>query len=338
MNITTKEVAKEAGVSQSTVSRVLNSYPYVSEDNRSRVWDAVEKLRYQPNHLARSMALQKTNTLGLLVPDLMNPFYSEIAKSIIDRGQEFKLNIILCDTDNKPEMQKFYIDFLQQKRVDGIIFASVSLRDPEAERLVNAEYPCIFCNRRLKLKKASFISSDNQKGAKLAVRHLAGLGHRRIGYISGPDELSTARDRLMGYREVVEALGLEADSELVVQGRFDRGLGYSGTMKLMDLPKPPTAIFVSNDLMALAAMEALMERGLRIPEDVALVGYDDISITGHKRIGLTTVAQQKDMMGRLAVDTMIAMLAKENGGTKPVHTYLEPKLIIRDSCGAGKLK
>lgn len=341
MALTTKDVAQRAGVSQATVSRVLNNHHYVNEETRKKVLQAIEELDYQPNLLARSMALQKTNALGLVVSDLTNPFYGEIAKSIIIRAKKFGYDVIICNPEGEGEdqdqdQQSTYLDFLQQRRVDGIIFTSVKFKDKTVERLINSNFPCVFCNRRLKLKKASFISSDNKKGARMAVEHIIALGHKRIGFISGPSHFSTALERFEGYMEVINENGLAVDNQLVKQGHFNQQYAYVATKEMLNISHPPTGLFVSNDLMALAAMEAVLDSGLRIPEDIALVGYDDIDISRHRKIQLTTVAQQKEKMGQLAVDEMLDMLSKDTTQLKPAHIYLEPKLIIRETCGSKK--
>lgn len=327
MQVTIKDVAKRAGVSQATVSRVMNNYNYVNEKTKKKVLEAIEELNYKPNQVARNFALQKTGTIGLIVPDITNPFYSEIAKSITNRAKLFDYNVILCNNDNKKENQEFYIDFLQQKGVDGIIFASVSVKDELAEKLVKAEYPCVFCNRRLRLKKANFVTSDNKKGAEMVVNHLVERGHTRIGFISGPGEFSTAKERLDGFCETINRYGISSEEDLIKQGPFDKDSAFERTLALLNLAKPPSAIFVSNDVMALASMEAIIEKGYSIPEDVALVGYDDIDISGHININLTTVAQQKEKMGEIAVNNLMGIIGQKK--MKPYHTYLEPKLIIR---------
>ncbi|MBS3970679.1 MAG: LacI family DNA-binding transcriptional regulator [Clostridia bacterium] len=334
MGLTTKDVAKKAGVSQATVSRVLNGHHYVNVETKEKVLKIIKELGYQPNHIARSMALQKTNALGLIVSDIVNPFYSEIAKNIIDEAKRLGYEIILCNTDHDPEVQNFYIEFLKQRRVDGIIFASVKLKDKEVERLVTANFPCIFINSRLKLKKASFVVTDNKKGAKLAINHFIDLGHKRIGFISGPSTISTAQERLEGYKEALLAKGLAIDDNYIKDQSFNPKYAYQATRELLNMPVPPTAIFVANDVMAFKVMEALLDLDLDIPGDVAIIGYDDVVMSGHKRIGLTTVAQDKSRIGRLAVEGLIQMIDKGPENVKPMHTMLEPKLIIRDTCGS----
>lgn len=338
--LTTKDIAKKAGVSQTTVSRVLNGHPYVSDETKERVLQVIKELDYQPNYVARSMVLQRTNTLGLIVADITNPFYGEIAKSIIDRAKEFHYNVFLCNNDNNQELQKFYIRLLLEKRVDGIIFASVKLRDKAVEQLVRDEYPCIMCNRHLQFKKASFVTSNNKLGAFMAVEHLIKLGHTRIGFISGPADISTAAERLEGYIDALKTFGIEHDPALVVKGDFKKDFVYKATAELLEMADRPTAIFASNDLTALAAMECIEDFGYSIPKDVALIGYDDISLASHKRIGLTTVAQKKEEMGRIAVEKIIEMITR-NGEKHnfPLNIYLHPELKIRGTCGfTGKYK
>ena len=335
MSSTTKDVAEKAKVSQATVSRVLNGYPYVNEKTRQKVLEVIKEMGYQPNHVARSMVLHQTNTLGLIVSDITNPFYGEIAKSIMDWAREANYNVVLCNNDNNRDMQDYYQNFLLQKRVDGIIFASVSMEDEEVEKLVRSNFPCIMCNRRLKSTDGSFVASNNGQGAFKAVSYLISLGHRRIGFISGPANFSTAAERLKGYLEALKAHGIEVDNSLIIQGRFHKQFAYEAAAKLLALENRPTAIFGANDLTALAAMECVLDHGLGIPKDMALVGYDDINISSHRRIGLTTVAQKKEEIGRLAVEKILEMIAKKKRDEilEPVHIYLEPQLIIRDTCG-----
>ncbi|WP_035267662.1 LacI family DNA-binding transcriptional regulator [Desulfitibacter alkalitolerans] len=336
MRFTAKDVAKRAGVSQTTVSRVLNGHHYINVDTKEKVLKAVKELGYHPNHVARSMALRKTNALGLIVSDIVNSFYSEIAKNIIDEAKELGYEIILCNTDHVQSVQNFYIEFLQQRRVDGIIFASIKLKDKKAEELIANNYPVIFINSRLKLKKASFIVTDNKQGAKLAVSHFLDLGHKKIGYISGPDTISTAYERFLGYQETLHEAGLAVNSDYVKDQSFSPKYAYQATQELLKMQAPPTAIFVTNDVMAFKVMEAILDMGLSIPEDVAIIGYDDVVMSSHKRIGLTTVAQDKSRIGRLAVEGLIQMIDKGPDNIKPIHTLLEPQLIIRNTCGYRK--
>lgn len=333
MAFTTKDVAKRAGVSQATVSRVLNGYHYVSDTTKEKVLKAINELGYQPNQIARNMALQKTNALGLIVSDIVNPFYSEIAKNIMDEAESLGYEIILCNTNHDQKTQNYYIDFLRQRRVDGIIFASVKLKDKYAEKLVASNFPSVFINTRLKLKKASFVVTDNKKGAILAINHFLNLGHEKIAFISGPNTLSTSKERTEGYKEALLQKGLPINNKYIKNESFKPEYAYKITQELLSMDLPPTAIFVTNDVMAFKVMDAVLDMGLNIPRDVAIIGYDDVIVSGYKRIGLTTVAQKKSIMGRLAVERLVQMIEKGTDRIKPIHHLLEPKLVIRDTCG-----
>lgn len=332
--LTTKDIARRAGCSQTTVSRVLNGHPYVSEALRARVLEAVRETGYQPNDVARSMVLQKTGVLGLIVSDITNPFYGEISRSIVERAKEQGYSVFLCNSNSDPELQAFYLRLLRQKRVDGIICASVARRDPLVEELVRGGFPCMTCNRRLDDPAAGYVASDNVRGAGLATRHLIRLGHRRIGFVSGPMRFSTAAERHQGYREALAAHGIAGDPAWIVDGGFRRDGVQAATRTLLGLADPPTALVAANDLTALAALECIEASGRKVPGDMAVVGYDDISLASHARIRLTTVAQRKEEMGRIAVDALLERIAAGEEGIPPRQVLLEPRLIVRDTCGS----
>ncbi|ATW28049.1 LacI family DNA-binding transcriptional regulator [Candidatus Formimonas warabiya] len=331
-NLTTKDIARMAGVSQPTVSRVLNDSPNVKPGTKKKVMDIINKLGYTPNQLARSMVLGKTFNIGLVLADITNPFYSELAKSVIDRAKQSRYNVLLCNTDNNEDTMEMYLNYLMQKRVDGIIFASVSTKSIRVQHLVESQFPCILCNRRLESEKENFIVSENTKGAYIAVKHLINLGHKEIAYISGSSDFSTAVERREGYCKALEEAGYAIDRSLVLQGRFKEENAYTAAKQLIALKKRPSAIFCSNDLMALAAINAIFDSGLKVPDDIAIVGYDDINVASYRTVNLTTVAQRKEEMGIKAVDHLLSIIEKGQP-TIPIQEYLEPKLIIRKTCG-----
>lgn len=329
------DVARRAGVSRATVSRVLNAYPHVRPRVRAAVQRAMSALGYRPDQVARSLARRETQTLGLIVADLSNPFYGETARAIVETARGHGYNVILCNTDNLPRLQEEYVEVLRQRRVDGIIFGSVFLRDPVVEALIDSGYPCLMYNRRLRSGRGNYIVLDNVRASRELTRHLLGLGHRRIGFIAGLRDISTAAERFRGYREALRAAGLPVEKSLVRPGAFKAETAQRAAHELLKLKPRPTAIVAGNDLMALGVIQAAEELGLRVPGDLAVVGFDNIEIASHGHIQLTTMAQQKTEMGRLAATWMLEIIRDPGRFTlQPVQQILAPTLVIRRTCGA----
>jgi LacI family transcriptional regulator len=330
---TIKDIARKAGVSGATVSRVINNMANVKPETRSRVLKAIEELNYYPNSLARGMRSKKTNSIGLLVADITNPFYAETAKTIIEAAGRFNYSIILCNTNNDLLEQQKYIDVLLQRKVDGFIFASVHYKDPSLTPVAASQIPYILYNRRMADSDGiNYVVLDNELGALIAVEHLYGLGHRRIAFIRGPNTFSTGRERLNGYIQALDKFKIPYDGSIVVQGKYSEKQSYNAVKKLLSAEKRPDAIFASNDLMALSAMEAIMSSGLKIPDDIAVVGFDDIEIASHSAIQLTTVSQNRKMMAEIAIDSLRKMIQKE-ARHLPTQVILKPVLAIRKTCG-----
>jgi LacI family transcriptional regulator len=329
------DVARRAGVSRATVSRVLNKYPHVRPRVRATVQQAVRALGYRPDHVARSLARRETQTLGLVVADITNPFYAETARAIVETARGHGYNVILCNTDNLPRLEEEYVEVLRQRRVDGIIFGSVFLRDPLVEGLVDAGYPCVMYNRRLRSGRGNYIVLDNVRASRDLTRHLLRLGHRRIGFITGLRESSTAAGRLQGYREALRAARISVDSHLIRPGAFKAENAQHAAQELLKLRRRPTAIVAGNDLMALGVIQTAGEFGLQVPEDLAVVGFDDIQIAAHRAIQLTTMAQQKTEMGRLAVSWVLEIIRDPGRFARtPLQELLAPTLVVRRTCGA----
>ena len=332
---TVADVARRAGVSRATVSRVLNHYPHVSKPVRARVQRAVRQLGYRPDQVARSLATRETHTVGLVVADITNPFYGETAGAIVEAMRAHGYNVILCNTENQVRRQEEYVEILRQRRVDGIIFGSVFLDDPVVEGLVAAGYPCVMYNRRLRSRRGNFIVLDNVRAGRELTGHLIRLGHRRIGFVSGLRNLSTATERLQGYRAALRSAGLDLESALIRPGGFRAGLAEQAARELLKQPHRPTAIVAGNDLMALGVMQAAGDLGLGIPDDVAVVGFDEIELTAHRQIQLTTMAQQMGDMGRLAAAALLDIIGDPTRfAAEPLQQTLAPRLVVRRTCGA----
>ena len=336
---TIKDIAKLAKVSPTAVSMALNDRPRISPETRKRILRIAKELHYQPNFVAQSLVMKRSHTLGVIITNIMNPFYPELAKGIKDKALELGYTIILCSTNYDLKLERYYINVLQSKGVDGIILSSVEVNDPNIKPLIEEGFPFILVNRRIHNRfldrKVDYIVLDNVAGGYMAMEHLYKLGHRRIGIITGDLNVSTAVERTEGAKKLLKKYGLKLSPNLMVESQFSKESGYSATKKFLFMKPRPTAVFAENDYIALGVREAILEAGLRIPEDMALVGFDDIATTALKGIEITTVSQKKYDMGSLAVKILID---KIRSGTPPMvkmvnQTILEPELIIRSSCG-----
>ncbi len=300
-----RDVAERAGVSITTVSHVVNETRPVSDELRGRVLAAIQELGYQPNTLARSLRRGKTHTIGMIIPDNANPFFAEVSRGVEDTSFEHGYSVILCNSDGDLDKELLYTSVLAEKRVDGIIFvaAGVStehIRDLQAQRI-----PLVVVDRDIPDVAVDSVLTDNARGGELATRHLLELGHRRIGCITGPSDVTPSADRVTGYRRVLEAFGVPVDERLIVKGDFRCESGYRTTHSLLAMGNPPTAIFACNDMMAIGVICEALELGLRVPGEVSVVGFDDVRLASFTNPPLTTVAQPKYEMGTVATRLLI---------------------------------
>lgn len=329
VNIT--DVARRAGVSIATVSRVLNNtggYP-VKAETREKVLSAVEELGYRPNDLARGLLSKKSLTTGLLIPDISNPYYPELSLGVEATASENGYSVIFCNTSRKPEKLEHYVDVLLQKRADGIIiagggtdFAPVlrAMRDFEVQVTVIGRHVTSFPS----------IQVDNVAAASRATSHLLELGHQRVAFISGPLNLASVQDRLEGHKLALEQLGGAQDDRLMREGDFQYESGYTSARSLLRDSEPPTAIFAANDYMAIGAISAAMDLGLHVPDEISVVGFDDIAMARYVRPTLTTVSLSDYEMG---VSAMQSMLRQLRGEEVPEVTWMPTELMIRQSTG-----
>lgn len=329
MKFTIKDVANFAGVSTSTVSRVINNQKYVSKSNKEKVLKIINTLNYIPNNIARSLITKKTYTLGLIIPDITNPFYAETAKIIEDTSRKLGYSVIICNTADRANLQNKYIDILRQKSVDGIIFGSVKTRDLNINNLFSQGIPYITYHRKLDNKNTNYVISDNISGTKMAVRYLTTLGHKNIAYISGPSSFSTGIDRLKGFIEARKEFNINQSDTLIKEGGYSREKSWQITKELIHLTPRPTAIIAANDLMAISALDCILRHKLTVPKDISIIGYDNISIAAHERIQLTTVSVDLENMAKKTATSLINKIINRKGNFKPVHLILKPKLIIR---------
>jgi LacI family transcriptional regulator len=330
MNTTIKDVAKLAGVHPSTVSRVINNDSRISEKTKNKVIYVVNKLGYTPNAIARGLKTKRTNTIGMLIPDMTNPFFAYLARGVEDAASENGFNIILCNSDEKLEKERTYLKILKEKRVDGLILSSVHIKDKSIFRLEKIKYPYILVSRDIAGLDKNCIIVNDIAGGTMATEHLIKLGHRRIAHITGPLKVKSAINRLEGYRIALKKNHIEYKEELVEEGDFRIAGGYKAMKKLLKLSELPTAIFAANDLVAMGAMQAIQQKKYHIPEDFCIIGFDDIKLASFVYPTLSTIRQPMLEMGALAVKILLRIIRGGEFNQKKV--VLKPKLIIRESC------
>ncbi|MGG4405665.1 LacI family DNA-binding transcriptional regulator [Geobacillus stearothermophilus] len=325
-----KDVAKRANVSTATVSRVLRNTGNVTEETRQRVLEAIEALNYQPNVLGRYLRRMETETVLVVVPDIMNPFFSKVLRGIEAVALKHGYQVLLGDTQNDARLEEQYLNVLPQRQVDGMIFLTARIRKELMEEMAR-QFPIVLACEYLEGADIPTVSIDNISSARKATEHLIRLGHCRIAHLSGPMNIILSRDRLRGYQQALAQHELEADAALVQEGDFTYESGYHLTLKLLALEKPPTAIFAANDEMAIGAVKAIRHRGGRVPDDVAVVGFDDIHMASIFEPSLTTIAQPMFEIGQKAMELLLALI--EGTSARRRQLVLPDRLVIRDSCG-----
>jgi LacI family transcriptional regulator len=331
---TIKDVAQHAQVSVATVSHVINETRFVAEPTRVRVQQAIAALRYVPSALARSLKSNRTHTVGMMIPNSSNPYFAEIIRGIEDTFYEAGFNVILCNSDDDPIKQSHYVRLLSEKQVDGLIVMSSGSDVELLDTLRATRMPLVVVDREIDDLAADLVEVNHEAGGFLATRHLLELGHRRIACLAGPQGLSSARERVQGYRRALATSGVPADASLLIAADFTSAGGHAAMSALL-APKPPakrpTAVFASNDLMAIGAICAAASLGLRIPQDLSVVGFDDIALAAHSNPPLSSVVQPKHQTGQLAAQLLLERIA--DPGRALQRTILQPTLLARRSSG-----
>jgi LacI family transcriptional regulator len=326
---TIKDVAARAGVSVTTVSHVVNSTRFVSDDARQRVNDAIDELRYVPSALARSLKSNRTGTIGMMTPNCSNPFFAEVIRGIEDACFAANFNVILCNSDDDFNKQRKYIRVLVEKQVDGLIVFSMGRDNQLGEQLRETGMPHVILDREIKHIEADLVEVDHEAGAWMATRHLIELGHRRIACITGPLNLAPAQERVQGYRRAMDEAGLDVNKDWEIEGGFTSEKSFVAMQRLLVLEQTPSAVFACNDLMAIGALCAATQQGLRVPQDVSVIGFDDIALAAYSSPPLTTIVQPKHQLGLMAARFLIDRLA--DPGLALRREVLEPELCLRQS-------
>jgi LacI family transcriptional regulator len=325
-----KDVASRARVSVATVSRVLNGHPSVRPATRTRVRAAMDELGYRPNAVARWLRTDETRTLGLVISDVLNPFFTELARSVEDEARALGYSVVIGNADERPAVQDHHVRSLLERRIDGLLVSPTEGGSPLMLEAVRSGTPLVFVDRWLEGVEVPVIRTDGRLAVRDLVAHLHGLGHRRLAVIAGPAGTATGRERVNAFRAALRDFGLDLPPEYTGQGDFQAASGRRATAAFLDLPRPPEVVFATDNLMALGAMDEIRARGLRVPDDVALVAFDDIPWFVHTDPPITAIAQPTQALGKAAVRSLVDLV---EGRDAPSVT-LSARLVVRRSCGA----
>jgi len=328
--ITIRDVARRAGVSTMTVSRVINGSGYASLETRRRVEGAVDELGYVPNAVARHLRSKRTKTIALVLSDITNPFFTTIARGVEDAAARRGYAVMFANTDESESEEIQYLRMLAQRQIDGVLLVPAG-RSGESFRLLRTQsIPVVVIDRRVSARQIDEVRCDSEEGAYRLVHHLIGLGHRRIATITGRRNISTSMDRVVGYARALTEAGIEVDPNLIRYDSFSLRAGYERTKEILAIPERATAIFAANNFIAFGALRALRESGLRVPDDMSLVTFDDLPDDWHDDPLLTVLAQPAYEVGRQAAELLLDRLAGKDR-TKRRVILLPGELIIRRS-------
>lgn len=337
---TIKDIAAAAGVTATSVSNALNNRPGLSQKTRKKIVDIADKLGYQPDLVARSLINRKSQTIGLLINNVKDPFFSVLVEDIESAARQHGYAVIICNVNNEPELEQKYINMLIGKRVDGIIISSVKHKAPHIRTLVEDEFPFVLVNRRVYDPEIqdhiNTVVLNNFEAAYQAVTHLYKLGHDRIAILTGYQKASTIIERTQGAIAALQDHGLQTDPGMIIECRVSEEETRQAIEYLMAMDEPPTAIFAEDDIIALWAREALLGRGVKIPEDVALIGFDNIRVSGLTGVDLSSIWEKKEAMAEVSVALLMDVINRADNGAAPIQArqiVLETELVIRKSCG-----
>ena len=331
---TVLDVAKRAGVSPITVSRVINNSGYISAATRDRVETVIKEIGYVPNTLARGLRSKRTNTLALVVTDITNPYFTSMARGVEDVAGASNYAVIYCNTDESETKEEKYANILAQRQVDGVLLVPACENAKIINFLKSNDISVVVLDRRVSGVNTDFVRADSENGANRLIKLLIGLGHERIAVITGPKKVSTAVDRVKGYRQALVDAGLK-ENELVYYGSFTQQSGYDFTKQAMLQSPRPTAIFAANNFILLGVVKALRELQLKVPDDISVVGFDDFPESMLVKPFFTAVLQPAYEMGRLAAELLLKRISGELSG-ECQKIILQTELIERESSGPKK--
>lgn len=330
MPVKLSDVAERAGVSTASVSRVLAKKPHVSETVRKRVLAAANELSFRPSRVARSLRSQRSLVIGLVISDIQNPFFTSMVRAIEDVTYQHHYSLVLCNSDEDPAKEAFYIDLMVAEKVAGVILSPTNETDASCKRLAEIGIPVVAIDRRTRQADVDTVVVDNAGAACALTSHLIDDGHRRIGAIVGPPGATTGMERRAGYLRALRNHQIDVEDDLVHIGPPTVDYGYQMVNQLMALDKPPSAIFLGNNLLTIGALRAIHERKLRIPDDIAIGAFDEMDWAFVMNPALTVVSQPVYEMGKTAADLLLARISDYSRPTREV--MLQPTIKIRQSC------
>lgn len=336
MPVSIKDIARAAGVSHSTVSRALSDSPLINTQTKARIQDLARAMGYSPDAAARSLVMRRTHTVGVVVTTIADPFSAEVVEGIERTASAHGYSVILAASNDEPEREIAAVEMLHSKRVDAIVVTSSRVGALHQERLGAAGVPVILLNNHSlqQVPNAYSVRVDDVHGGRLATEHLVGLGHRRIAHVAGPEGHTPSRERLEGYRQALEAAGLAFEPALVIPGNGRPEGGATALAALLALPERPSAAFCYNDMTAIGLLRSGKAAGVRVPEDLAVVGFDNIPFAAYVTPALTTIAQPMLELGQRAMDMALALMSGQERVESGIpDVVLQGQLIVRESAG-----
>ena len=325
MGMTIRDVARHAGVSSATVSRVMSSKPQVDQETRRRVLAVVEELGYRPNRVARSLRRERTQIFGLIISDIQNPFFTSLVRAIEDVAYQHGYGVLLCNSDEDKDKEGLYVDLMCGERVAGVVITPTCETNGASRRLIKANIPVVAVDRRCLDEEVDTVVIDNAAAAFEVVSQLISRGHRRIGAVVGPISMTTGHERREGYEKALKAHGLGLVPELLRMGAPKEEFGYLSTMELLDLPDPPTALFLANNKVTMGALRAITKRGLRVPDDIGLASFDLMDWMDVIKTGLIVVAQPTYDLGHTAAELLLERI---EGDTRPAREVVLKATVV----------
>lgn len=330
-----KDISKKANVSLSTVSAVINQSAYVSPELTKRVQDAIAELNYRPNAVARSLKKKSTNTIGVIVTDILNPFYPPMIKGIEDVAFDHNFNVILCNTSNEHRRISTYLELMLEKQIDGLLLANIATTE-DLKEIEKTGLKYVLINRKPPFYDKNFVGINNILSTELAVNHLVGQGYKRIAFFGGNLKINTARERRSGFISCMNQNGLEVDPTLIFEGEYTLESGYTNVKKMLkDVDALPDAICAVSDVVAFGVIKGLREAGIRVPEDIAVIGNDNSAFSENFLVPLSSVDHSTYEMGKLSMELLLQII-KEKHEITPRQIILTPSLVVRESCGYEK--
>ena len=333
--VTIKDIARELNLSYATVSLALNDSPLVNKETAKKVKEATRKMGYRPNAMARGLVLHRSGIIGIIVPDISNPFFASIARGAEEAAGKRGSNLLICNTDWRNELESQHLRLIQEKKVDGLIIVSIDSKNQILEELIGQNWPLVFASSSYPSTGLSFVGVDSLRGGYLVGRHLADLGHTKIAFVGGMLNSESVRSRYSGFRKALEERDIDFNEALTLEGPFSIESGYKNASVLMKKFPGVTAAFAADDLIAIGMIKAFKELGVSVPDKFSIVGYDDIFISELPGIELTTVFQEKQLMGKLAADLLLDQIDtnEQSFSEQKRIIRLSPRLIVRNTTG-----